>query len=73
MKADLVAKETLFRMISPVAMLRRGFALLYKDGVITTDMSGLTEGNILEVRTADRIIEVEVRKNTETDGDDFNL
>lgn len=65
--------ETLCRMMSPINILKKGFALVYKGERIVTNAEGLAEGEMVKVRLLNTELQTTVIQKQSTDGDTFNL
>jgi exodeoxyribonuclease VII large subunit len=65
--------EVLCRMMSPVNILKKGFALVYQDDKIITNGSSLAAGTEVKVRMLDSEMKVTVQQKNKTNGDPFNI
>ena len=59
--------------MSPVNILKKGFAIVYQDDKITTDGNKILQGNQIKVRLLDSEISAKVTLNKKIDGSEFNL
>jgi len=64
---------TLFRLMSPVNVLRKGFALVRQNGAILSNGDKVELGNKIEIILADKEIGATVIEKQEYDGKEFNL
>lgn len=65
--------KSLCRMMSPVNILKKGFALVYKEKKIITNGKALIEGEIIRVRLLDVELQTTIKQKMTTNGDAFNL
>jgi exodeoxyribonuclease VII large subunit len=65
--------ESMCRMMSPINILKKGFALLYQSYKIITEGCSLTEGESIKVRLIDCELEATIEQKQEIHGDSFNL
>ena len=65
--------EAMCRMMSPVNILKKGFALVYQEGQIITNGSSVAAGSEVKLRLLDSEIQATVQQKNETNGDPFNL
>ena len=65
--------DVLFRTLSPVNLLKKGFAILYHGDRILTETQSLPDGAQIQIRTAGHLIDATTTNKKETDGDEFNL
>jgi exodeoxyribonuclease VII large subunit len=72
-KSKIGYMESICRMMSPVNLLKKGFALVYYQERIITEGSALTEGAEIIVRLQDAEVLATVQQKRETNGDTFNL
>ena len=63
-RTRLVALARQLDVLSPLAVLDRGYAIVSKDGAAITDASVLASGDVLDVRFAKGATEVLVRGRT---------
>ncbi|WP_143306023.1 exodeoxyribonuclease VII large subunit [Chitinophaga vietnamensis] len=66
-QAALQQQETLFRVMSPDNILRRGFAIVYHDHHIVNDASGINAGSHIRVELQDASLEASVTSKTNHD------
>lgn len=72
-RSDIAYREVVCRMMSPVNLLQKGFALVYHEGRIITGSAGVKEGDTIEVRLGTSALEATVNTKKQTDEDSFNL
>ena len=63
----------LFRALSPANTLKRGFAIVIKDGVIQTDARQIKRADSIQVYLGDSELDVSIIKKQKKDGKQFNL
>jgi exodeoxyribonuclease VII large subunit len=63
----------LFRVLSPANTLKRGFAIVIKDGVIQTDARQIKKDDSIQVYLGESELDVSVIKKQKKDGKQFNL
>ncbi|MBV7529566.1 exodeoxyribonuclease VII large subunit [Chitinophaga sp. sic0106] len=56
-----------FKMLAPESMLRRGFALVYKDGQLLKDATDIIAGNHITIQLQDAAIQAVVQSKSNTD------
>jgi exodeoxyribonuclease VII large subunit len=64
---------SLFRVLSPANTLKRGFAIVIKEGVIQTDARQIKKQDSIQVYLGDSELDVSVIKKQKKDGKQFNL
>ncbi|NIG55163.1 exodeoxyribonuclease VII large subunit [Chitinophaga sp. Cy-1792] len=67
-QAALKQQEQLFRLMAPDSMLKRGFALLYREGKIITSATELTAGEEINIMMHDGSAEAIIQQKTQDDG-----
>jgi exodeoxyribonuclease VII large subunit len=72
-RSELTYHEALCRVLSPVNLLKKGFALVYHKDRIITGADGLKEGDTIEVRLGTSALEATVNTKKETHEDSFNV
>jgi exodeoxyribonuclease VII large subunit len=65
--------ETVFRIMSPANILKKGFAIIYKDGKILTDAEAIPLNSEITIRLAQDEILATTKSKKHIDGDEFNL
>ncbi len=60
-------QQQFFRMLAPERMLRRGFALVYKDGQLVKDAEDISAGNTITIQLQDTAIQAVVQSKSNTD------
>lgn len=65
--------ETMCRMMSPVNILKKGFALVYQHGQIVTEGERLNRTEPIKVRLLDTELTATIQDKKHIDGDSFNL
>jgi exodeoxyribonuclease VII large subunit len=65
--------ETIFRLMSPVNLLKKGFAMVYYKDEIITDGSKLETGSAIKVRLQDTEIHSTITDKKQSDGNPFNI
>jgi len=71
--ASLKTEEALVRVMSPVNILKKGFAIIYSGDKVVTDGSAIQLAENLSIRLKDTKINVTVNDKIEIDGNEFNL
>lgn len=66
--ATLSHQETVFRLVSPANILKRGFALVYSDDKIITNASSLKKGSDIKVLLADTTLNATVTSKKKSNG-----
>ncbi len=64
---------SMINALSPQSILRRGFAVVKTDGVITGDASGIEPGSNIQIILSDKEINATVKSKNEYDGHDFKI
>jgi exodeoxyribonuclease VII large subunit len=72
-RSDIAYHEVVHRMMSPVNLLKKGFALVYREGRIITGGDDVQSGDALRVRLGSSELEVVVTNKKQTDEDSFNI
>ena len=70
---ELQYQESFSRMMDPVNILKKGFALLYRDDSILTSGATIQNGEKLQVRLQDSLLAITVNDKTTDDGKETNL
>ena len=65
--------DALARMMSPVNILKKGFAIVYHKDRITSDPDKIPEGAEIRVRLAETLLVSTVNAKNKTDGEEYNL
>lgn len=65
--------ETVFRLMSPANILKKGFALVYHKGKIVSDPALVLPGNDIQVLLSDAEINAKVTSKKTTNGTEFNI
>ena len=66
--------ETVIRLMSPTALLQKGFALVYARGNLITSAAGLEAGDQITVQMADAAVHATIHSKTKSgDGDESNI
>jgi len=65
--------ETVFRLMSPANILKRGFALVYVDGKIVSHPASIKTGADIKVLLTDTEINATVKSKNKADGTAFDL
>jgi exodeoxyribonuclease VII large subunit len=65
--------ETMCRLMSPVNLLKKGFAMVYHNGKIITEGKGLQRGDEITVRLQDTEIKTTITDKIDYNGDSLNL
>ncbi|MFD1256952.1 exodeoxyribonuclease VII large subunit [Mucilaginibacter terrae] len=69
----IAAYQSELHLISPDRLLRRGYALIKKNGKILGRADKLEKGNEIAIILADREVSATVNENKKHDGSDFNI
>lgn len=72
-KRDMVHLTTLVRLSSPAEALKRGFAILRKDGRILTDASSLNPGDDVKITLKDSELTTRITHKITLNGTEFDL
>jgi exodeoxyribonuclease VII large subunit len=72
-KDQLQSYETLTRVMSPVNILRKGFALIYQEDRIVSDPDKIPVGGRIQVRLADTLFDSTVNAKNKTNGEEPNV
>lgn len=72
-KSNITYHEALCRVLSPVNLLKKGFALVYHEGRILTNGDALAAGDTIKVRLDGSELQATITTKNETDEDAFNL
>lgn len=72
-KSHIDHSITLFKMMSPETLLKKGFALIYHKGRITTDPETISAGDEITVRLADTELHTIVKTKNQSNGTEFKL
>lgn len=70
---EITHLTALIRLSSPVEALKRGFAILRKDGRILTDASSLNPGDDVNITLKDTELTTRITHKTERHGTEFDL
>ena len=65
--------ESMCRLMSPVNILKKGFAIIYQDDKIITDGKKLKSSNTIKIRLSESEITTTVTSNKNVNGNEFNL
>ena len=65
--------ETVIRIMSPTALLQKGFALVYHEGRLITGAAGLAPGQEITVQMADAAVQATIHTKTTTDGNEPHI
>ncbi|HEU4555366.1 MAG TPA: exodeoxyribonuclease VII large subunit [Chitinophaga sp.] len=71
--AEMEHHKTVFRLMSPANILKRGFALVYQDGKVTASPGGITPGSNIQVLLTGAMINATVTEKNETNGTAFDI
>jgi exodeoxyribonuclease VII large subunit len=72
-RAEMEHHKTVFRLMSPANILKRGFALVYQDGKVTASPGGITQGSNIQVLLSNAMINATVTEKNETNGTAFDI
>ncbi|HEY1115650.1 MAG TPA: exodeoxyribonuclease VII large subunit, partial [Chitinophagaceae bacterium] len=72
-KSDIAYREVVCRMMSPVNLLKKGFALVYHEGRIIAGGDTVQPGVAITVRLGTSELEAVVTHKKQTDEDSFNI
>ncbi len=72
-QAYIAHHETVFRLVSPANILKRGFAIVYHNGKVTASPDAITPGSNIKVLLTDTEINATVTSKNTTDGTEFNI
>jgi exodeoxyribonuclease VII large subunit len=64
---------TFCRLMSPVNILKKGFAIVYHNDKIVADGNAIPNGSEIKIRFANTEITTTTKTKTQLDGDEFNL
>lgn len=67
-RADIAHHETIFKLVSPANILKRGFALVYHNGNITTDPGNIKPGSDIKVLLSDTELNATVTAKNKSNG-----
>lgn len=67
-QANIRHHETVFKLVSPANILKRGFALVYHNGNITTDPATIKPGNEIKVLLSDTELNATVTSKNKSNG-----
>ena len=65
--------ESVVRLMSPVNILKKGFAIVYFQGKIVSNAEKISEGSDIEVRLSNTQLSAKVKSKKQNDGTEFNL
>jgi exodeoxyribonuclease VII large subunit len=65
--------STLIRVLSPAALLRKGFAMVYHNGQIVTTAENLRQGDAITVQLADAAVHATIQSKTINDGNESDI
>ncbi|MBC8034605.1 MAG: exodeoxyribonuclease VII large subunit [Chitinophagaceae bacterium] len=72
-QAEIMHHDSIARLMSPVNILKKGFAIVYQEGKIISDADKLADYSDIIVRLADTDILSTIKSKTKIDGDLFNV
>jgi exodeoxyribonuclease VII large subunit len=70
---ELQHHATVIRILSPAALLKKGFAMVYHNGQIVTGASSLETGDTITVRLADAAVHATITSKTIIDGNESDI
>ncbi len=65
--------QTVFKLLSPANTLKRGFAIVLKDGKIQADAGQIKKGDAIQVYLAGSELDVSVNKKLKSNGNRFDV
>ena len=65
--------ESVVRLMSPVNILKKGFAIVYFEDKIVSNAEKISEGSEIEVRLSNTQLTAKVKSKKQNDGTEFNL
>jgi exodeoxyribonuclease VII large subunit len=65
--------QSVVKLMSPVNILKKGFAIVYYQDKIVSNAEGIPEGGDIEVRLSNTQLSAKVKSKTTKDGTEFNL
>jgi len=64
---------TVIRILSPAALLKKGFAMVYHNGQVVTDAAALETGDTITVQLADAAVHATITSKTTIDGNESDI
>jgi len=72
-RSELEHHKTVFRLMSPASILKRGFALVYQDGKVTANPDTIKPGSNIQVVLTGATLNATVTEKNETNGTAFDI
>ncbi|HEY8919664.1 MAG TPA: exodeoxyribonuclease VII large subunit, partial [Chitinophaga sp.] len=72
-RSELEHHKTVFRLMSPANILKRGFALVYQDGKVTANPDTIKPGSNIQVVLTGATLNATVTEKNETNGTAFDI
>lgn len=72
-RSDIAYREVVCRMMSPVNLLKKGFALVYHEGRIITGGEAVKESDTIQVRLGNSVLDATVNTKKQTDEDSIDI